>query len=412
MTELAEPVKRIGALIALSLSFAMAPALAQDRPAAPPPEPMRIAVVRDAAAGCEPNCSEWIAAQGAITHDTIAELRRVLTGLKGRKLPILVYSTGGTVEVAIEMGQLIRRHGLDIAVARTVVAGGDPLRGEIDEKSPLCVSACTLAIAGGVRRVIPASSRIGVHQQTILETETVTVRDYQVVRRREGDRIVESRELVKETTEKRVVKQEQATGEVDARMARYLDAMGLDRSFLDLTVSTPATTMHYMKPDQMLATTIATQIGPASLVLAPLRAGMAPAEPAAVIGQVTLGPHRGRQLRMEISAAEGFYDGTVSLRLRLLSGEQPITTRLRSVKLTLPGGGQPVVATNQDGSRPEGPMVAELPREQLCALTDRSQVSFRIEPPDDDGAPATWSKTGPAADLLRLPALRKAICRN
>lgn len=88
------------------------------------------------------------------------------------------------------------------------------------------------------------------HQQTIVETETTTVRDYKIVRGR--------RELVDERTETRTVKQEQATGEIDAKMRRYLNAMGLDRSFLETTVSTPADTMRYLKPDEMLATTIAT----------------------------------------------------------------------------------------------------------------------------------------------------------
>lgn len=405
----------LGVPFALALFFAaapglaVAPALAQDKPA-PAPEPMRFVLTRDAAPGCEPQCREWIAAQGAITKDTATELRRTLAALEGRKPPILIYSTGGTVEVAMEIGQLIRNHGLDIAVARTIPAKGDPGHGQIDERSPLCVSACTLVLAGGVRRIIPATSRIGVHQQTIHETETVTVRDYQVVRRREGDRIIETRELVKETKEKRVVKQEQATGEIDARMARYLDAMGLDRRFLELTVSTPASTMHYLKPDEMLATTIATEIGPANLAFAPLRAGLAPAPPAALIGTVVLGPHRGRQLRMEVSAADGFYPGTISLRLRLLSGDQPLTTRLRSASLTVPGASQPIVAINQDGSLPEGPMVAEVPRDVVCALGDRMQVTLRIEPADEDSPPTSWAKSASAADLLRLPALRKALC--
>lgn len=399
----------LGVPFAFALCLAVAPALAQDKPA-PAPEPMRFVLTRDAAPGCEPQCREWIAAQGAITQDTLGELRRMLATLNGRKLPILIYSTGGTVEVAMEMGEIIRRYGLDIAVARTVPAKGDPGHGQIDERSPLCVSACTLALAGGVRRIVPATSRIGVHQQTIHETETITVRDYQVVRRREGDRIIESRELVKERTEKRVVKQEQATGEIDAKMARYLDAMGLDRSFLQLTVSTPASTMHYLKPEEMLATTIATEIGPANLAFAPLRAGLAPADPAALIGTVLLGPHRGRQLRMELSAAGGFYPGTISLRLRLLSGDQPLTTRLRSASLTVPGAPQPIVAINQDGSSPEGPLVAEVPRDVICALGDRMQVSLRIEPPDEDSPPTSWAKSASAADLLRLPALRKALC--
>lgn len=415
---------RIAPFLALALSLLVRPAASQDRPAtAPAPEPMRIVLVRSAEAGCEPNCHEWLAAQGAITNETLDELRRALAAVNGRKPPLLVYSTGGTVEVAIAMGELIRQHGLDVAVARTVFSQREPARGTIDEKSPLCVSACTLAIAGGVRRIIPPQSRIGVHQQTVVETETTTVRDYQIVRRREGDRIVERRELVNERKETKTVKQEQATGEIDAKMARYLQAMGLDRSFLQLTVSTPADTMRYLKPEEMLSTTIATQLGSASLAFASFRgtaggtaAGVPAAtaeplaQPATPIGSVELGPHRGRMLRLALSLAEGRYQQTVALRMRLLSGDMPIATRLRTVTLDLPGS-PPIVAANDDGAAPEGPMVADIPRERLCLLTDRSSVFLRIDPRDDDGAAASWSRTGTAAELLRLPALRAAICR-
>lgn len=402
---------RIARLLALALSLTALPAVAQDKPAAPPqPEPMRIVLTRSAEP-CEPDCREWLAAQGAITKDTLAELRRALAELNGRKLPLLVYSTGGTVEVAIAMGELARKSGLDIAVARTVFTQRDPALGTIDERSPLCASACTLFLAGGQRRIIPPQSRIGVHQQTIVETETTTVRDYKIVRGR--------KELVDERTETRTVKQEQATGEIDAKMRRYLDAMGLDRSFLEVTVSTPADTMRYLKPDEMRATTIATELGSASLVFASLRGGVAAvpaaaaeplAMPATPIGSVELGPHRGRMLRLALALAEGRYQQTIALQMRLLSGDMPIATRLRTVTLDLPGS-PPIVAANDDGAAPEGPMVADIPRERLCALTDRTSVFLRIDPRDDDGAAATWTRSGTAADLLRLPALRAALCR-
>jgi hypothetical protein len=172
---------RIAHLLAFALSLTALTAAAQDKPAAAQQEPMRIVLTRSAEP-CESDCREWLAAQGAITSDTLGELRRALAELNGRKLPLLVYSTGGTVEAAIAMGELVRKSGLDIAVARTVFAQRDPALGTIDERSPLCVSACTLFLAGGQRRIIPPQSRIGVHQQTIVETETTTVRDYKIVR--------------------------------------------------------------------------------------------------------------------------------------------------------------------------------------------------------------------------------------
>ena len=103
---------RIVFLLALASTLLALPATAQDKSAAAPqPEPMRFVVTRSAEP-CEPDCREWIAAQGAITKDTPAELRRALTDLNGRKLPLLVYSTGGTVEAAwdaFSRGSAIRR---------------------------------------------------------------------------------------------------------------------------------------------------------------------------------------------------------------------------------------------------------------------------------------------------------------
>jgi hypothetical protein len=411
-------VIRIARLLAFALSLSPLPAAAQDKPAAAPqPEPMRIVLTRSAEP-CEPDCREWLAAQGAITKDTPAELRRAIGELNGRKLPLLVYSTGGTVEAAIAMGELVRKSGLDIAVARTVFSQRDAAGGTIDERSPLCASACTLLLAGGQRRIIPPQSRIGVHQQTIVETETTTVRDYKIVRGR--------RELVDERTETRTVKQEQATGEIDAKMRRYLDAMGLDRSFIEVTVSTPADTMRYLKPDEMLATTIATEIGSATLAFSGLRSSQAPGRPANLnaaavlpatlvapatpIGSVELGPHRGGKLRLALSVGEGRYQQTTALQMRLLFGDAPVPTRLRTVTLTLPGS-PPIVARNEDGSDPEGAMTVDVLRETLCSLTDRTAVSLKIDPPAEDGSPSTWQRSGTAAELLRLPTLRTTICR-
>lgn len=406
-------VLRIASLLALAVSLLAWPATAQDKPA-PAPEPMRIVPVRSAEPGCEPHCREWLSAQGAITNDTLEELRRALAGLGGRKLPILIYSTGGTVEVAIAMGELIRRQGLDIAVARTVLTQREPNLGTIDERSPLCSSACTFVLAGGVRRIIPPQSRIGVHQQTILETETTTVRDYQIVRRREGDRMVERRELVNERKETRTVKQEQATGEIDAKIARHLDAMGLDRSFLKLTVSTPADTMRYLRPEEMRATTIATQLSPASAIFSEQRSEAAPAPAdrriaSAILGNIGFGQHRGREIRLELAVREGSQPGEVGLRMRLLSGNAPIATRLRTVTIGLPGAA-PIVASNEDGSQPEGPMTTEISREQLCRLGDREQIVLRIDPREDDASAKSWIQTGSAAELLLAPALRAAVC--
>jgi hypothetical protein len=86
----------------------------------PTDHPMRIVVVRSSQPGCEPKCAEWISAEGDIVLATAEQLRKIVNSLGGRKLPILIHSGGGLIHQAKLMGFLIRAHGLDVAVARTV----------------------------------------------------------------------------------------------------------------------------------------------------------------------------------------------------------------------------------------------------------------------------------------------------
>jgi hypothetical protein len=100
---------------------------------------MRIVVVRSSQPGCEPKCAEWISAEGDIVLATAEQLRKIVNSLGGRKLPILIHSGGGLIHQAKLMGFLIRAHGLDVAVARTV-----------------------FDLAGGVRRFVGPDALVGV----------------------------------------------------------------------------------------------------------------------------------------------------------------------------------------------------------------------------------------------------------
>ncbi|TIX56070.1 MAG: hypothetical protein E5V33_23280, partial [Mesorhizobium sp.] len=119
---------------------------------------MRFVVVRSNAVGCEPNCPEWISAEGTIEAGTPALLKRMLKRLGGRKLPIVVDSPGGNVDAALTLGRLIRRSGLDIAVGKTWFDGCMPddkdctankgrdagYFGEPYASGAICNSACPL----------------------------------------------------------------------------------------------------------------------------------------------------------------------------------------------------------------------------------------------------------------------------
>ncbi|MEQ1955075.1 hypothetical protein [Mesorhizobium sp. CN2-181] len=129
---------------------------------------MQFVVVRANDTSCEPTCPEWISAEGAIGAKTPALLKATLKTLGGRKLPIVLFSSGGDREAAMELGRLIRRAGLEVAVGRTWFVGcrpeekdckandgkGSDFLGRAISRGH-CAAECVLMLAGGVERLVP-----------------------------------------------------------------------------------------------------------------------------------------------------------------------------------------------------------------------------------------------------------------
>src|SRR5438552_2792022 len=88
--------------------------------------PMRFAIVRSNVEGCEPNCPQWISAEGAITQETPALLRKILKQAGKDRLPVLINSVGGDVDASLAMGDIIRANRLDVGVGWTFFAGCMP----------------------------------------------------------------------------------------------------------------------------------------------------------------------------------------------------------------------------------------------------------------------------------------------
>ncbi|MES0208095.1 hypothetical protein NKJ93_03215 [Mesorhizobium sp. M0028] len=157
--------------------------------------PMRFVVVRSNATGCESNCPEWISAEGAIEAGTPAQLKRILKTLGRRKLPIIVNSPGGNVDAALQLGRIIRKNKLDIAVGTTKFSDcwpgmkdcrandgkGAAYFGIASDGGAMCNSACPLMFAGGVGRVVGGWAYLGVHQ--ITTTYFRTTRHYRTTYR-------------------------------------------------------------------------------------------------------------------------------------------------------------------------------------------------------------------------------------
>ena len=74
-------------------------------------EPMRVRAVHSGRAGCATGCAEWISAEGMMVQGSAQLFGIVVNSLRGRKIPILIHSHGGTVVEAMLIGRLIRARG-------------------------------------------------------------------------------------------------------------------------------------------------------------------------------------------------------------------------------------------------------------------------------------------------------------
>ena len=242
--------------------------------------PMRFVVVRSNAVGCEPNCPEWISAEGTIEAGTPALLKRMLKRLGGRKLPIVVDSPGGNVDAALTLGRLIRKSGLDIAVGKTWFdgcmpddrdcagnKGGDAIYfGEPYASGAICNSACPLMFAGGVRRVVGEWAYLGVHQITTTYTKTKMLyrTTYKVVN---GKKKVISTKVVSRKNAGSYKTYEMSKA-VEKRLAAYFREMGVGEGVLTTMKNTPASDIHQLVLENMLRMNLVTSMDSVDLLTA------------------------------------------------------------------------------------------------------------------------------------------------
>ncbi|RRH88833.1 hypothetical protein EH240_34720 [Mesorhizobium tamadayense] len=135
---------------------------------------MRFVLVRGSNPLCNPDCPEWISAEGTIVAGTPDRLRELLGTVGGSRLPIVVNSPGGDIQGALDAGRLIRERRLDVAVARTDFLDCEPgavgcvakdglHTGLTVDAGAACDAACAVMIAGGARRFVGADAHFLVH---------------------------------------------------------------------------------------------------------------------------------------------------------------------------------------------------------------------------------------------------------
>lgn len=262
-------------LLRLGLATAMALAAFGATAKEDPPDygpTMRFVVVRSSAPGCEPNCPEWISAEGTIDAGTPALLRRLLKTLGGRQLPIVVNSPGGNVDASLQLGRIVRKNKLDIAVGITEFSGcspgmkncrdndgkSQPYSGVAHDGGSMCNSACPLMFAGGIRRVVGEWAYLGVHQiTTTYRREKLLYRTtYRIVNGKK--KIISTRIVSRKNAGS--YKTYEMSKAVEKRLSAYLREMGVEQGVLGVMKATPASDIRQIEPEDMLEMKLVTSL--------------------------------------------------------------------------------------------------------------------------------------------------------
>ena len=238
--------------------------------------PMVFAIVRSGTVGCEPNCPQWISAEGQIMPGSASQFRKILKQAGKLRLPVVITSPGGDVEAALAIGQMIRERKLDVLVGWTLFTGCNPTAktcklpkeqkgvyaGLAMTSRGYCLSACPFILASGQKRILGAGAILGVHEIT---TQHITQR----IRYNESYRIVNGK---KKVLSRKVVSRKNIIGKsttklsksFDKKLKAYLNSMGVSLAMLDLLRLAPPSAIHTLSYDEMKSTNLVTAFGDAA----------------------------------------------------------------------------------------------------------------------------------------------------
>jgi hypothetical protein len=222
----------------------------------PLPPPIVFFVAKGDANACGPGCSEWIAAEGTIDMGADARLRALLKKLGARKLPIYFESPGGAIPAGLEIGRIMRQHGLTAGVGRTVPVGCDPklvyapacdklkrsgreLLADLDTSSAICNSACVFSLVGAAVRDVGPGARLGIHSASV----TFSLRRVDA----NGHVVATTPAHVAPGVERRALE-----GNYD-RIAAYMREMGIPAGLLDAARKIPSDRVRDLTRDEIVA---------------------------------------------------------------------------------------------------------------------------------------------------------------
>jgi hypothetical protein len=127
-------------------------------------EPMSFRLATVDSKGCTRNCPQIIVAEGVIEEDTpdnFVDFIRSAADQPGARGVVLLSSPGGRVVASMRLGAALRKLGAAVIVARSEHEGDRDLT-----IAGQCMSACVYAMMGGVRRIVPPESRVGIHRMS------------------------------------------------------------------------------------------------------------------------------------------------------------------------------------------------------------------------------------------------------
>jgi len=236
-----------------------------------PTREMTFSIVRTGHPVCEPDCPEWIAADGDIADTTAKAFKAILGKAGDRNLPLLINSLGGRVDVAMAMGRLIRDRGMTVEIARTDFSRckpwdknckpdfkDDTYYGYANLTFGVCTSACPLLLASGVRRIAGPFSSVGVHQ--IVTTQHKYRDKYRIYKKRlsNGKVITEKKFVERELIG--IVKSTDLSKSLRRELTNYLISMDVNPKLIDFMVSTPPEEIRYLSIEELKSFGVVTEI--------------------------------------------------------------------------------------------------------------------------------------------------------
>jgi len=373
--------------------------------------PMQVRIVRSAQTGCEPDCAQWISAEGDIVEETPAVFQRVLASLGNRKLPVFVNSGGGSIEAAMSIGRLLRGRGLDVSVTRTdfVTCAADDRACAVSLKSKVatdrlprglpnsfaayCASACSLVLASGVQRLASSWSHVGVHSIIVFRTQYRVRRTYRVTTlQRPGGGLVRHRTLIHEQTIGASTTQLSVDDATYRPILSYLKQMGIDASLVPLMEATPNSDIHWMSKEEEDQTRLVSQRDGGEVLLKLVEAlpasAIVSAPPNSDGHQVQAEVptyYQGRSIALHFEATYDKAKSSVELSVEPKDGNEALRTQGLVATFGL-GGDHTITGSNPEQVTPFGPLKASVSPQDVCQLREAQVLRFSVHPagPQED----------------------------